>query len=180
MWGSTGGRLATLRESNAPALLPSALALAAAARQAVVVPSRHLVHCGAHRSLAGVCAGIHCAGAAHRHACVWRCILRTAGASDRHQLWRATCAARYWLPSSSNVCQAGRLLTAAAAANSQLLTLARPPMRRISRGDVHTRSHTNTGSADASSSLQCMRVQPHRGKWRRALSAGAPCGPVWP
>ncbi len=44
-----------------------------------------------------------------------------------------------------------------------ILTLAKPPMRRISLGDVHTRSHTNTGSADASSSLQKCAVQPQWG-----------------
>lgn len=112
MWGNTGGRLATLRESHAPALLPSALALAAAARQAVVVPSRHLVHCGAHRSLAGVCAGVHCAGAAHRHACVWRCILRTAGACDQTSavacIMRSALAGCQALPRPSR--QAGCLL----------------------------------------------------------------------
>lgn len=71
-----------------PPSCPAALAFAAAAGEAVVVPRRYLVHGGAHRTLAGIGAGIHCAGAADGHACVGRGILQRA--STERTWWAGT------------------------------------------------------------------------------------------
>lgn len=117
---------------------------------------------GAHRPLACVRASIHRARATHCHACVWSGVLRLRQAGSALHCQRASAAGGLLLTAVAGCCwTAGCVGAAPAGAGAEhpqpdrpQRTFARLPMRRISRGEVHTRSHTKVGSAAVSSTLQ--------------------------